>query len=419
MTQSAFAYRNGTFCAETIPLAEIATEVGTPFYCYSTAQLQNNYHDFTTSFKGLKVTIHYANKANANLAVTRVLASCGAGGDVTSAGELERALQAGINPAKIVFSGVGKTRDDLSAALLANIYQINVESIPELHLISNVATSLSRTATVALRINPDVAASTYQKTSTGHKETKFGIDKEQLDEAIRLATTLPGISLKGFTVHVGSHVYDYEPFRQAFQTLADLVRRCRGQGLNITRVDLGGGVTIPYDGNTLPPFADYAVIVREVIAPLDCEISMEPGRRLVGDAGVLVSRITYIKETPHKKFLILDAGMNDLVRPAMYGARHSILPATETRGTTELVAIVGPICETSDMFGEDYSMPKLAEDDLVVILQAGAYGSAMSGNYNGRALVPEVLVSGSDYAVVRRRIPVAEQVGWEAVPSWL
>ena len=421
MTDTAFSYRNGIYCAEALPLTEIAAEVGTPFYCYSTEQLQQNYRAFAGPFAKLKATVHYANKANANLAVTQTLAKCGAGADVTSAGELERALTAGISPNKIVFSGVGKTRDDILAALLAGIYQINIESIPELRLVSQVASSQGKTALIALRINPDVKAGTYKKTSTGHKETKFGIDMVQLDEAVQMAITLPGLDLQGFTVHVGSHVYDYEPFRLAFQKLAEVFRFYCSKGLQLSRVDLGGGVTIPYDGKTLPPFADYAAIVHEVIAPLNCKISFEPGRRLVGDAGILVSRVTFVKETPHKKFLILDAGMNDLVRPAMYGARHSIVPVLETKNansSVETVAVVGPICETSDMFGDDYSLPEVKEGDLVAILQAGAYGSAMSGNYNGRALIPEVLVSGTQYAVVRRRIAVAEQIAWEALPEW-
>ncbi len=422
MTSSSFVYQNGVFCAEATPLSKLAEEVGTPFYCYSTEQLRQNYRAFAEPFAKMKATIHYANKANANLAVSRALAHCGAGADVTSAGELERALMADVSPDKIVFSGVGKTHNDVMAALLADICQINAESLPEIAMISRVAAAQGKTASLGLRINPDVNAGTYQQTSTGHKETKFGIDKSQLDEAVRLATTLPGLNLKGFTVHVGSHVYDYEPFRLAFQMLADAVRHYRSKGVPIDRVDLGGGVTIPYDGKTLPPFAGYAAIVHEVIAPLNCEISFEPGRRLVGDAGILISRVTFVKETPYKKFLILDAGMNDLVRPAMYGARHTILPVLEPKSavkTAETVAVVGPICETSDMFGEDYSLGGVREGDLVAILQAGAYGAAMSGNYNGRALIPEVLVSKDNYAIVRRRIAVAEQIAWEAMPSWI
>ncbi|MDD5587005.1 MAG: diaminopimelate decarboxylase [Alphaproteobacteria bacterium] len=417
---NAFDYRNDVLCAEAVPLTRIAAEVGTPFYCYSTQQLQQNYRDFAGPFAGMKTSIYYAIKANANLAVMRALAACGAGADVTSAGELERALQAGVRPEKIVFNGVGKTRDEITAALLARIYQINAESIPELHLISRTAASLEKTAPVGLRINPDVDARTHKKTSTGHKETKFGIELDHLDEALRLASSLPGLELKGLMIHVGSHVHDYEPFREAYQKLADIVRGCRARGMNIDRVDLGGGVGIPYDGQTLAPFEDYAAIVRDVIRPLGCEVMFEPGRRLVGDAGILVGRAIHIKEGTCKKFLIIDAAMNDLVRPAMYGARHGLLPVAKKNGAAvSPVAVVGPICETSDLFGENYLLPPMETDDLVAILQAGAYGSAMASTYNGRALVPEVLVSGAQYAIIRRRLSVAEQIGWETLPSWM
>jgi diaminopimelate decarboxylase len=394
--------------------------VGTPFYCYSTQQLRQNYNDFAAPFAGMKSTIHYANKANANQAVIRTLADCGAGADITSAGELERALRAGVPSEKIVYSGVGKTRDEITAALSARVHQINVESIPELDMISQMATALKQTAPVTLRINPDVDARTHKHLATGHKETKFGIDIAQIDEAIRLASTLPGLAFKGLTVHVGTMVTDYEPFRMAFQVLADLVRRLRAGGVKIERLDLGGGVGIPYDGKKLAPFSDYIAIVREIIAPLDCELSFEPGRRLVGDAGVLVTRVTRVKQTPAKKFLVLDAGMNDLVRPAMYGARHGVVPVDERPGdSNSLSTLVGPVCETGDMFGENYRLPDMAAGDLLAILQAGAYGSAMASTYNGRPLVPEVLVNGAEYAIVRRRIAVAEQISWESLPSWM
>jgi diaminopimelate decarboxylase len=413
---NAFDYRDDLLCAEAVPLPRIAAEVGTPFYCYSTQQLQKNYRDFAAPFAELRASIHYAIKANANQAAMRTLADCGAGADVTSAGELERALNAGVKPEKIVFNGVGKAKDEITAALLSGIYQINVESIPELRLISQVAVSLNRTATIALRINPDVDARTHKKTSTGHKETKFGIELDHLGEAIRLAKSLPGIELKGLMIHVGSHVYDYAPY----QKLADIVRVCRDQGVTIERLDLGGGVGIPYDGQKQAPFAEYAAIVREVIGPLDCHVMFEPGRRLVGDAGVLVGRAIHIKEGTVKKFLIIDAAMNDLVRPAMYGARHGLLPVKKHAGADVApISVVGPVCETSDLFGEDYLLPPVETGDLVAILQAGAYGSSMASTYNGRALVPEVLVSGTQYAIVRRRLSVAEQIGWETLPSWL
>ncbi len=414
---SAFSYKRGALCAEGVPLETIAAEVGTPFYCYSTAQLQKNYREFEGAFGGRKIGVHYAIKANPNRAVIRTLADCGAGADVTSAGELERALDAGVAPDKIVFSGVGKRRDEIEAALLAGIHQINVESIPELQAISAGASALGRTAPIALRVNPDVSARTYQKTSTAELGTKFGIDHVQVGEAMKLATSLPGFAFKGFTVHIGSHVHDYEPFRQGYAKLAELVKTTRAQGVKVERLDLGGGVGIPYDGETLPPFSDYAKIVIETTGGLDCELSFEPGRRLVGDAGVLVSRVTYVKKGAARTFAIIDAGMNDLIRPAMYGARHSIVPVREG-GDAITADVVGPICETSDLFGKDYRLPA-KPGDLLAILQAGAYGAAMSSVYNGRPLIPEVLVAGDRFSIVRRRIAVAEQICWESLPFWL
>lgn len=413
-----FIYINGALHAEAVALADIANAVGTPFYCYSAAQLRKNYREFAAPFAGLNFTVHYANKANANLAVIRVLAECGAGADVTSGGELERALQAGISPDKIVYSGVGKRREEIAAALSAKIRQLNAESIPELRAINQIAGSLNVTAAVMLRVNPDVNAGVHKHLDTGHKATKFGIDKAQLPEALRLATTLPNLSFKGLTVHVGTTLGNFAPFRSAFEQLAELVRTLRSEGIAVERLDLGGGVGIPYDGQTLPPFSDYAAIVREVIAPLGCEISFEPGRRLVGDAGVLVSRVEYVKQTPAKKFLIIDAGMNDLARPAMYDARHGVV-AVKAGDAGEPVTIVGPVCETGDLFGEDYLLPPLAARDLIAILQAGAYGSSMASTYNGRPLIPEVMVDGTNFAVVRKRVSVAEQMGWETVPEWI
>jgi diaminopimelate decarboxylase len=417
---SAFTYRSGRLWAENVALEKIATEVGTPCYVYSTEQLKINYRSFVDAFKQSKISIHYANKANANLAVIRTLVACGAGADITSIGELERALAADVPPERILYSGVGKRREEIVAALLAGIYQINVESIPELHLISQVATDLGRPAAVTLRVNPNVAARTHRKTSTGETGTKFGIDNAQLPEAMTLATTLSGIQFKGFMVHIGSHVYDYEPYREAYQTLATLVTETRARGIKVDRLDLGGGVGIPYDGQTLAPFTDYATIVKETVGNLGCELSFEPGRRLVGDAGVLLSRVVYDKQGVSKRFLIIDAGMNDLIRPAMYEARHSILPVYERPDIDPPLAdVVGPVCETSDLFGEDYRLPGVGQGDLVAILQAGAYAASMSSTYNGRPLIPEVLVSGSQYAIVRRRIAVAEQLTWESIPQWM
>ena len=416
----AFSYRAGALCAENVPLDRIAAEFGTPFYCYSSEQLKKNYQDFTGAFEGMNILVCYANKANPNQAVTRVLAKCGAGADVTSMGEMERALLAGIPPHKIIFSGVGKQAHEIRAGLTKGIHQINVESIPELHLIEKIAAELGKQATITVRVNPNVDARTHEKISTGELGTKFGIDLWQIDEVTTLIGTLTHLDLRGFHLHIGSHVYDYEPFREAYAKIAELVSTSRAKGLKIERLDLGGGVGIPYDGQKLAPFSDYAAIVKETVGDLGCELTFEPGRRLVGDAGILVSRVLFDKQGQSKRFLILDAGMNDLIRPAMYEARHTIIPVCEnTEVETRFADVVGPVCETSDLFGEDYQLPGVGEGDLIAILQAGAYGSAMSSNYNGRPLIPEVMVSGDQFAIVRRRISVAEQIGWEALPPWL
>jgi len=410
-----FSYQNGTLCAEQVPLESIAAKIGSPFYCYSKARLETNYKNFAEAFQGLNVKIFYAVKASANVAIIRTLAKCGAGADITSAGELERALHAGIKPDQIAYSGVGKSAEEIAEALQHKIHQINVESIPELRAINQVAGKLGVKAAITLRVNPDVDARTNKKISTGDLGTKFGIDSDHLDEAMGLIASLPHLDFKGFHVHIGSHVYDYEPFREAFTKLADMVRFWRGKGFTISRLDLGGGVGIPYDGQSLAPFADYAAIVRETVGDLGCELSFEPGRRLVGDAAVLVASVIYDKQGVSKRFLILDAGMNDLVRPAMYEARHSIMPVRQAPNGQQdsLVDVVGPVCETSDTFGSDYHLAGVGQGDLVAILQAGAYGASMSSNYNGRPLIPEILVSGDQYTVIRRRISVTEQIGWE------
>jgi len=410
-----FTYHKGTLCAGSLSLADVAEKVGTPFYAYSQTRLRENFHEFQAALADLNPLICYAVKANANIAVIRTLTECGAGADVTSAGELERTLKAGTAPQKIIFSGVGKTREEIAFALKTNIYQINAESISEIHMISDVAQQLGVTAPLALRVNPNVAARTHYKIATGEMGTKFGIDSVQLDEAMALTRSLSHLDLKGFQVHVGSHLFDYGNFRDAYNKLADMVRHWRAQGFSLTRLDLGGGVGIPYDGQTQAPFTEYAQVVRETVGSLGCELAFEPGRRLVGDAGVIISRVIYDKRGASKRFLILDAGMNDLIRPAMYEARHSIIPVKENLNEAEPVDVVGPICETSDLFGENYLLPGVGAGDLVAILQAGAYGAAMSSNYNGRPLIPEVMISDTDFRLIRRRISVQEQMDWECL----
>lgn len=417
-----FPYKDGVLHAEDTSLEKIANEIDTPFYCYSSKQLNENYAEFENALKEFKPRICYAIKANANQAVVRTLAKCGAGADIVSVGDLMRALEAEMPPDKIVFSGVGKTAEEITAALLAGIHQLNVESIPELLQISQIAALRSLTAPVALRVNPDIKAGGHEKISTGHKEAKFGIVAEQLEEAIKLATTLPGLKFMGFSVHIGSYINDYEPFRKAYARLAEMVKEWRAKGVKIENLDLGGGFPIAYDGySETVPFSEFASVVRETVGNIGCNLAFEPGRRFVATAGIIISRVIYVKDTPTKRFVIIDAAMNDLVRPAMYEARHSIVPIRkEQNGKTLPATVVGQICESSDSFGDNFTLPAdIKAGDLVAIMQAGAYGSSMASTYNARALIPEVMVSGPRSELVRRRISVAEQISWESLPSWL
>lgn len=419
---SAFTYRAGTLCAESVSIEAIAADIGTPFYIYSTDQLKTNYKAFADAVVEFNATVFYAVKGNSNQAVIRTLAECGAGADITSIGELERALAAGTNPNKIVFSGVGKTKDEITAALFAGIHQLNVESIPELYLISHVASELKLTAPIAIRVNPDVDAYTHDHLTTGKTENKFGIEQAQLAEAIKLSTTLPGLSFKGFDVHIGSQLTDFEPFRQAYRSLADLVRVWRSHGIMIERLDLGGGIGVPYSADEkVPPLTAYAAIVRETVGKLGCELGFEPGRVIAATAGLLISRAIHVKKNTGKRFLIVDAGMNDLVRPAMYGARHEIMPIKQSVKNEKVLKwdVVGSLCETGDHFGIDHHLPDLQSGDLIAFQNGGWMGTAMASFYNAKPLAPEVLVSGSDYAVIRRRISVAEQMEWEALPQWM
>jgi diaminopimelate decarboxylase len=415
-----FAYRSGALHCDGVALAEIAAKIPTPFYCYAAGNLRANFSAFREALRGLPVRICFAVKANANQAVLKILAAAGAGADIVSGGELVRALAAGITPSQIVFSGVGKTDAEITAALQANIHQFNVESLPELEAISRIATALNLTAPVALRVNPDVDPKTHAKISTGQKETKFGIELEQLEAAIKLATTLPGLKLVGLAMHIGSQLTDLTPCRDALLVMADLVKNLRAKGVAVERLDLGGGFAIRYDNETVPPLADYAQLLRDIIVPLGCDLAIEPGRAMVGNAGVLVSRVIFAKPGIAKKFLIIDAAMNDLVRPAMYDAWHSIVPVRETPASTLMPwDVVGPVCETSDLFGCDRMLPDMQTGDLVAILDAGAYGSSMASTYNARPLTPEVLVDGTRFALTRRPIDVHEQMSWEELPDWL
>jgi diaminopimelate decarboxylase len=418
-----FEYREGELWAEDVRVADIAAEVGTPFYCYSTATLVRHYRVFAEAFEGQKALVCFAVKANSNQAVLRTLAREGAGADVVSEGELRRALEAGIPGERIVFSGVGKTRDEMALALDAAIHQFNVESEPELLALSEVAVAKGVDAPIAIRVNPDVDARTHEKISTGKKENKFGIPWSRAREIYAQAASLPGIRIVGVDVHIGSQLTDLEPFREAFARVVGLVETLRADGHDIRRLDLGGGLGIPYESATeAPPSpAHYAELVRELTASIDCEIVLEPGRLIAGNAGILVSSVIYVKEGESRRFVILDAAMNDLLRPSLYDAYHEIIPVrAPADGTTlEAVDVVGPVCETGDVFAKARKLPPLAEGDEVAILSAGAYGAVMASTYNSRPLVPEVLVNGDGFAVIRPRPDIKALIAQDALPPWL
>ncbi len=414
-----FDYIDGSLAAGPVRLADIAAEVGTPTYVYSADAIEAAYREFERELAPARIC--YAMKANGNLAVLRLLAGLGAGADVVSEGEFRRALAAGIAPDRIVFSGVGKTGAEMEAALASGIFQINVESAPEVRSLSRIAARLGRTASVALRINPDVDARTLDQISTGRKTDKFGVAWTEAPALFREAAGLPGLSMEGIAVHIGSQLGDLEPYRRAFRRVAELARALAADGIRVRRLDLGGGFGIRYRDETPLPLAGFAGVVEEEVGGLDCEIVVEPGRRLVGPAGVLLARVIAVKETPERRFVIVDAGMNDLVRPMMYGAWHDILPLAAPPAGAEYrpADVVGPVCETTDRFAEQRLLPPLAAGDLVAFCEAGAYGAVMASTYNGRPLAPEVLVRGSRFDVVRARPSFEESLALESVPDWL
>ena len=417
-----FPYRDGELYAEGVPVARIAEAVGTPFYLYSAGALSARYRAFVEAFAPARPLICYAVKANSNLAVLRVFARLGGGADVVSEGELRRALAAGIPPQRIVFSGVGKTRAELEAALAAGIHQINVESIPDLQRLSALAAARGDTARVAIRVNPDVDALTHAKIATGKRGNKFGIDIEDAGEAYRLAGELPGIEPVGLAVHIGSQTGGgLSPFREAFERLAELVIEFRQMGLVVRRVDLGGGLGIRYHNETPPEMTAYGALVRDVFGGLELDIACEPGRVLAGPAGLLVGRVIYVKEGASKRFVIVDAAMNDLIRPALYEAWHDIVPVRlpSSGAVVSPADVVGPVCETGDTFATDRDLPPLAEGDLMALTDAGAYGAVMSSTYNSRLLVPEVMASEGRFAVIRARPSYDAMLGLDAVPDWL
>ncbi len=417
-----FGYRNGVLCAEDVPLDLLARAVGTPFYCYSTATLERHYTVFVGALPAGSL-VAYAVKANDNLAVLKTLAKLGAGADVVSGGELAKARAAGIPGDRIVFSGVGKTRAEMRAGLEAGIYQFNVESEPELAALNEVALSLGVRAPVALRINPDVDARTHAKINTGMAETKFGIPFIHAREAYAHAATLPGIAVVGIDVHIGSQITDLEPFETAFRRVGELIRTLRADGHGIVRLDLGGGLGVPYriDNDPPPGPEAYGAMVTRVTKDFGCRLSFEPGRLIAANAGVLVSQVIYVKRGDAKTFLIIDAGMNDLIRPAMYDAYHEIAAVMEPAAGSARVTydVVGPVCETSDIFAAERTLPELKSGDLVAILSAGAYGAVMAGDYNARPRVPEVLVSGAQWGIVRPRESYDDLIAKDRIPGWL
>jgi len=416
-----FQYANGELCAEAVPIRQIADDIGTPFYCYSTATLERHYQVFADAVSGLDATICYAVKANGNIGVIATLARLGAGADVVSIGEMKRALTAGVPASKIVFSGVGKTTDEMAAALKAGVLQINVESEQELETLSQVASSLDAEAAIAIRANPNVDALTHEKIATGKSENKFGVDWDAVPGLYVRARNLPGIRATGVAVHIGSQILDLEPFRQAYGLIADLVEALRRDGHDIERVDLGGGLGIPYEHETPPSPQEYGAMVQSIVGDLDARIFFEPGRLIAGNAGILVSRVINVKQGSSRNFVIVDAAMNDLVRPTLYNAHHAIWPVKEPlAGAAEMeVEVVGPICETGDTFGKPRMLPELKPGDLMCVRTAGAYGAVMASTYNARPLVPEVMVNDQDYAVVRDRISVDDMLAREQLPNWL
>ncbi len=415
-----FHYRDGELHAEDVPISEIARAVGTPFYCYSTATLERHYRVLEAALP-TGTLIAFAVKSNGSLAVIRTLARLGAGADIVSGGELKRAIAGGIAADKIVFSGVGKTRDEIALALSHGIRQFNAESEEELSMLSEIALSRSQRARVALRINPDVDAGTHAKISTGKAENKFGIAWHRAEAAYARAASLPGIEVTGVDMHIGSQITAIEPFRQAFGKLAGLVQHLRSQGHRITRIDLGGGLGVPYTQDDAPPLpAAYGAVVREVFAALEAELIVEPGRLITANAGVLVSQVIHVKKGDARSFVILDAGMNDLVRPAMYDAHHDIIPVLKAeKSENRVYDVVGPVCESADLFARNLALPPVRADDLVAILSAGAYGAVQASSYNARPLVPEVLVKGDRFAITRPRLSVEEMIAREQFPDWL
>ncbi|MBV7377403.1 diaminopimelate decarboxylase [Maritimibacter dapengensis] len=418
-----FLYRDGVLHAEDVPVPDIARVVSTPVYIYSAATLRRHFQVFDEALAGMDHLICYAMKANSNVAVVKLMGDMGAGVDVVSGGEYLRAKAAGIPGERIVFSGVGKTRDEMRLALEGGIRQFNLESEPEMRALSEVATAMGVTAPVTVRVNPDVDAKTHEKIATGKSENKFGIPIARAREVYAEIRDLPGLEAVGIDVHIGSQLTDLAPFRAAYEKVAELTGVLREDGHTITRLDLGGGLGIPYEhGNQAPPLPmEYGQVIRETVGDLGCEIEIEPGRLIAGNSGIMVSSVIYLKQGEGRNFLILDAAMNDLVRPSMYDAHHDIVPVTEAEPGVERAPfdIVGPVCESGDTFAKMRNLPPMTDGDLVAFRSAGAYGAVMASEYNSRPLIPEVLVDGDHFAVIRARPTYEEMIARDMVPEWL
>lgn len=412
-------YQDGEMFVEQVDLAKIAAEVGTPFYCYSYGQLAANLNSYRRALAPFSASICYSVKANSSLAVVSAIAALGGGADVVSGGELFLALRAGIKPENIVFSGVGKTEQELADAVLHGIQQINVESAEELQMVAQVAQRLGKRANVALRVNPDVDALTHVKITTGKKENKFGVPWTHAHELYHAAQQMPSLNVCGIAVHIGSQLLDLEPFRLAFGRVARMVEELEQEGISLQNIDLGGGLGINYNVELPPTCESYAEVVRETLGHINKNIIVEPGRSVVGNAGILVTRVIYTKQTDQKLFIVTDAGMNDLIRPAMYDAWHSILPVHRAGEAPVVADIVGPICESGDVFAKDRIIEPMQAGRLLAIMCAGAYGASMASTYNFRPLPPEVMVRGDKYEVVRPRQSYEQMLAGQTVPEWI
>ena len=417
-----FSYQAGQLHAEDVDLNAIADEIGTPFYCYSTATLERHYTVMADAFKGTDHQICYAMKANSNQAVIKTMADMGAGMDVVSEGELRRALAAGVPGRKIVFSGVGKTAREMALGLKEGVSCFNIESEPELELLSQVTQRTGQRAMVSIRVNPDVDAKTHAKITTGKADNKFGISFTRASEVYARAAALPGLEIAGIDMHIGSQITELAPFEQAFKLMAELTTRLKSEGHNIRHLDLGGGLGVPYRGtNDVPPHPDeYAGMVKRTLGHLGLKYVLEPGRMIVGNAGVLVSRVIYVKETGENCFIVQDAAMNDLIRPTLYDAYHDIIPVRQTADGAEMITadVVGPVCETGDYLAKGRRLPKPGQGDLLATMTAGAYGAVQSGTYNTRPLVAEVLVKGNKWSLVRPRQTYEELIGLDQQAAW-